>query len=291
MNAMAAKKGIIVSREQLLYWHEEERKSVRDISVLLGIGYRSAWYWMKKLDIPRRCKSQALTKTWRADFSGNLVEKAYLIGFRLGDLHVSKTEPGKGETIRVLCASSRIEQIELIRQLFEPYGFVQITPMINGLTTISCYVNKSFDFLLPKQDRIEEWTESDERCSIAFCVGYIDAEGSFGIDASGTGNLKIESYDVGILSQLYEILKRVDVVCPPPNLIKHKGTSKQKLNKDLWRLGVYRKTSMDRICYLLDPYLRHEKRRQDMAIAWQNARERLARQTNLDINQILHTKE
>jgi hypothetical protein len=291
MNRMAAKKGIKVNREQLLYWYNEERKSLRDIALLLGIDYRSLIYWMKKFDISRRCLSEALTKTWRADFSGNLDEKAYLIGFRLGDLHVSKTKPGNSATIRVLCASSKFEQIELIRQLFEPYGYVKITPMINGLTNISCYLNMTFDFLLPKQDKIEEWIVSDKKFGIAFFAGYIDAEGCFGIDSNGSGNLKVESYDVGILFQLYEILKQLDVICPPPNLIKKKDSAKQKLNKDLWRLGVYRKTSIDRLCFLLEPYLRHTKRRQDMMITWQNVRDRIARGRLVITDKTLITKE
>ena len=97
------------------------------------------------------------------------------------------------------------------------------------------------------------------------------------IDANGSANLKIETYDEGILHQLYELLTRLDITCPPPNMIKSRETSKQKLNKDLWRLGVYRKDSIDRLCYLLEPYLLHNQRRHDMLIAWQNARDRLTR--------------
>jgi hypothetical protein len=288
---MAAKKGNKVNREPLLYWYSEERKSVRDIALLLGIKDRSVIYWMKNFDISRRCMSEAHTKTWRADFSRNLDEKAYLIGFRLGDLHVSKTKPGNSATIRVLCASSKFEQIELIRQLFEPYGYVKITPRINGLTHISCYLNMTSGFLLPKQDKIEDWTLSDKEFGIAFLAGYIDAEGCFGIDSNGSGNLKIESYDVGILFQLYEILRQSDVICPPPNLIKKKDSAKQKLNKDLWRLGVYRKSSIDHLCVLLEPYLRHMKRRQDMMITWQNVRDRIVRRYLVITDKTFITKE
>jgi intein-encoded DNA endonuclease-like protein len=277
LSKMAARKGINVSKEQLLRWYHEERKSTSDIAALLEIDQANVIYWMKKLDVSRRSKSEALTKTWRADFSGDPEEKAYLIGFRLGDLHVYQTKPESGQTIRIMCASSKRAQIDLIRALFEPYGYVKITPKIDGKTAISCYVNMSFDFLLPKQDVIEEWILSDENSSIAFLAGYIDAEGSFSIDANGSANVKLETYDVGILHQLYEILTRVDVICPPPNLIKNKETAKQKLNQDLWRLGVYRRASIDRLCSLLETYLRHEQRRQDMMISWQNARDRIAR--------------
>ena len=273
---MAKRKGIEVSKEQLSQWYFEERKSTIEIGTLLGIDPTNVLYWMNKLGIQRRSRSEALTKTWRADFSGDPEEKAYLIGFRLGDLHVYQIRPGNGQTIRIMCASTRNAQIDLIRTLFEPYGYVKTTSKLDGKTAIDCYVNMSFDFLLPKQDEIEKWILSDERFSIAFLAGYIDAEGSFGIDSNGSANLKIETYDMGILRQLHETLTRLDVICPPPNMIKNKETSNQKLNQNLWRLGVYRKASMERLCPLLESHLLHEQRRYDMMIAWQNARERLA---------------
>lgn len=272
---MAAKKGIKVNRDQLSRWYHDERKSTIEIAALLGIDQANVIYWMNKLDIPRRSKSEAHTKTLRADFSGNLEEKAYLIGFRLGDLHVYHLKPDSGQTIRIMCASSKGAQIKLIQSLFASYGFVNVTSKIDGKTGIDCYVNMSFDFLLPKQDEIENWILSDERFSLAFLAGYIDAEGSFGIDMNGSANLKVESYDMGILHQLHGILTQLDIACPPPNLVKSKEYAKQKLNQDVWRLGVYRKSSIDRLCALLDAYLRHEDRRRDMMIAWQNVRNRI----------------
>jgi len=271
---MAAPKGIRVSREQLERWYYGEGKTTSDIAELLGINQSTVIYWMNKLGVPRRSSAEALTKTWRADFSGSLVEKAYLLGFRLGDLHVYKIRPKSGKTIRVVCASSKMAQIDLIRALFEPYGYVKITLKADGNTMISCYLNMSFAFLLPKQDGFESWILADDECSIAFLAGYIDAEGSFRIDANGSGNLKIESYDVTILHQLYAVLARLGVLCPLPCLIKEKETASCKLNQDVWHLGVYRKTSLDRLCTLLDPCLRHEQRRRDMMIVWQNVRGR-----------------
>lgn len=275
MAKMAKRKGIQVSKEQLVQWYFEEKKSAIEIASLLGIDPTNVLYWMKKLGVERRNQSAAHTKTRRADFSGRLEEKAYLKGFRLGDLHVYKAKPD-GQTIRLMCASGRQAQINLIRSLFEPYGYVKVTHKLDGKTAIDCYVNMSFDFLLPKQDKIDEWILSDEKYCLAFLAGYIDAEGSFGIDANGSANLKIETYDIGILRQLHEILTQLDVTCPPPAMIKSKETAKQKLNQNLWRLGVYRKAAMERLCSLLEPYIRHEDRRRDMLIAWQNARDRLA---------------
>lgn len=271
---MAAKKGIKVNRAQLHRWYHDEGKSTLAIADRLGVTPSSVLYWMNKLDVPRRTKSDALTKTLRVNFNGDYVEKSYLIGFRLGDLHVYKIRPKSGKTIRVMCASTKKAQIELIKKLFEPYGHIKVTSKANGVTDISCYLDMSFDFLLPKQDAIESWILGDDKYSLAFLAGYLDAEGSFGIDANGSANLKVESYDVTILYQLHDVLVRFDILCPPPRLIKMKGKANQKLNQDLWRLGVYRKASLDRLFTLIEPYLRHENRRRDMMIAWQNIHER-----------------
>jgi transposase len=78
---LAARKDIKVTREQLTSWYYDEGKSTREIAELLGIGQANVVYWMNKLEISRRSKSEALTKTLRRDFSGDLAEKAYLIGF------------------------------------------------------------------------------------------------------------------------------------------------------------------------------------------------------------------
>jgi len=63
------------------------------------------------------------------------------------------------------------------------------------------------------------------------------------------------------ISELYEVLVRFDVVCPPPRLIKRKEDARYQLSQDVWRLGAYRKQSLDRLCSLLEPCLRHGQRR------------------------------
>lgn len=73
---------------------------------------------LREYNIPvrDRASASAIAKIAypRRDFSGDLVEKAYLLGFRQGDLHVNWVNEG-GRMIRVECASTRREQIDLIR--------------------------------------------------------------------------------------------------------------------------------------------------------------------------------
>jgi len=72
-------------------------------------------------------------------FSGSLEEKAYMIGFRLGDLNVYK--PYKNSQIYVVrCHTTLQDQVEVIQSLFSPYGGVKICQSDNGFT-INCFVD------------------------------------------------------------------------------------------------------------------------------------------------------
>ena len=77
---------------------------------------------MKEYGLLARGPSITQLQYPKFDFSKNLIEKAYLIGFRQGDLHV-KLSPS-GNLIRVDCTSTKEEQIELFKNLFQKYGFI-----------------------------------------------------------------------------------------------------------------------------------------------------------------------
>jgi hypothetical protein len=71
--------------------------------------------------------------------------------------------------------------------------------------------------------------------------------------------------------------KGLGVACPPPCLTAPRGTNisgKYKSRHDRWTFGVYRKASLHRLCELLEPHLRHAKRRTDMYAVWANVIER-----------------
>lgn len=52
------------------------------------------------------------------------------------------------------------------------------------------------------------------------------------------------------------------------------GSSGIKSSKDYWELVVNRKVSLNQLCELLEPYLKHVKRRADMYAVWANVIER-----------------
>jgi len=70
---------------------------------------------LEEYRINRRSAAEAATLYPKTDFSGDLIEKAYLIGFRQGDLYVARPNEA-GITLLITCSSTKHEQVALIRQ-------------------------------------------------------------------------------------------------------------------------------------------------------------------------------
>ncbi len=133
---------------------------------------------MKNYGLRTRKPDYYHTKYKKSDFSGDMKEKAYLIGFRLGDLYV-KLLPSR-KLITVGTTSTKIEQIRLFKKLFKKYGNVWISKKRkDGNRTFMVLLNRSFDFLLLKKDYIPKWIQSDRKYFLSFAAGYTDAEGCF----------------------------------------------------------------------------------------------------------------
>lgn len=69
----------------------------------------------KSYGIPSRGLANRASKYKKHNFSGDLLEKAYMIGFRLGDLNVYSPK----NIICVRCSSTKRAQIKLIKNLFK----------------------------------------------------------------------------------------------------------------------------------------------------------------------------
>lgn len=259
--------GVQVSVGELkdLYWEQE--LSQAKIAAKLGCSPTTVLRKMRAFNIQSRSIARALQAYPKQDFSGDKVEKAYLIGFRLGDLHVKLRE--HGQTIRVDCSSTKTEQTDLIDSLFNRYGHIWCSkPDKRGKVVIVCYLNTTFAFLLPQEDRIETWIRQNKQCFLAFAAGYIDAEGCIYSNLSQRrACLQLRSYDKNILHQLYNGLLKLGISCPAPRMIRAKGTPDKRgivNKKDTWCLGVYSRASLSKLFTLISPYLKHAKRRRDM---------------------------
>lgn len=227
---------------------------------------------MKKLKIYKIStrtiqQGKALTKPRykRKNFIGTNEEKAYLIGFRLGDLYVSKTHPNS-PTIRISSNSTKNQQLKLIRKLFSPYGHVkEIGPDKKGATNIRSYLNNTFKFLIPKYSNIPSWVLKSKKYSVSFFAGYVDAEGTFAINNRNQPLFSIKSQDKGIMSDIHKyILPKINVKTRF-QFVRAKDSVMLgiKSNKDVFGIFVYNKRDLSSILTALLPYLKHKKRKGD----------------------------
>jgi hypothetical protein len=275
----------------------EQKRSIPQIAELYGWGRETIRLRMLEYNIPIRSFSEKTrvqhgTHEEYKDFSGDAHEKAYLIGFRIGDLHVRREHAGS-EGIRLACTSSKPEQIHLIEQLYGKYGHVTKNEewrlSLRGLlrcVKISVSLNETFDFLLDHPTRISDWIFADPNLFLAFFGGFVDAEGSFHLkrrtNVVAQGRFSIKNTDKIVLEQCRERLLRLGIGCS--NLSKVYDAGRQTsargvfATKALWGFAVEEKESVLRLIELLAPYIHHAKRSDDMDrvranVEWRSSKE------------------
>ena len=269
-----------------MWLYTVDQRSTIEIAQQLDVCHDTVCDRLEKRGIGRRNLSVAHTIYLRDDFSGDPLEKAYLQGFCYGDVTIAMCNEGPNcVTIQVSAGTTRPMQLQLYHELFSPYGHASSSQTPSGCCHFKCNLNMSFAFLLEQQDCIPAWILQDlqkgnESPLLSFTAGYTDAEGHFHVRADGkNSDFRLRSYDVGVLRQLQVLFNgRLGIFCPPVHLDAPQGTpikgTLYSTNDDCWCLGVYRKASLYQLCELLDPYMKHADRRQDMYAVQANVRAR-----------------
>lgn len=87
---LGLRRSIVIPHEVITELYQKQKLSETKTAEKLGCSRHSIETRMHLYGIKPRSYREANTKYPKSDFSGDLVEKAYLIGFRLGDLSVDK---------------------------------------------------------------------------------------------------------------------------------------------------------------------------------------------------------
>jgi len=258
-----------ISKNILLNLYQNKRLSLKQIGNLYGMTASGVLKRMRKHNISMRNSWETNTGV-KKPFDGTPEEKAYMIGFRLGDLGVRKSSP-KTKMILVGTNTTKKEQIELCRHLFGKYSKVWVSkPNIIGVMSFSTILHPSFDFLLPKNDCVEDWIASDNKIMVAFTAGYIDAEGSFGV-YNKRAKFRVGSYDKGILKRINTWLKQNKI----KSILELERKKKAGQNKDFWRITVNEAKSLLILYGLIFPFMMHRKRKMNFNEVKQNVASRL----------------
>ena len=185
-----------------------------------------------------------------------------MLGFRYGDLNVY-VPPGASETVVVRCHTTQAVQSRLFEKILKRYGTITVSRNARSMH-LNCYLNNSFRFLIGKYPReMRELVRSDDNVFWAFAAGYIDAEGTFGLN-QGRGRFKIDAYDRLILADIHAFLLDHGIRSKF-RVIARKGENDYGWvwKQDVWRLSVNEGGSLERLIHFLEPYLLHAKRKAD----------------------------
>lgn len=265
---------INISKEELTELYLNQRLSSREIAKIFNCAHSAIDRKIHLAKLPIRNLAQAHIIYPRTNFSGNLIEKAYLIGFRIGDLRVRKFYKNS-ETIHIDCGSTKIEQINLIKSLFSPYGRVWVgKPNKRRAMQIECFLNDSFSFLLSKEPPL--WVFKNKISFARFLAGFTDAEGSIFISGK-QAHYALGNYDLSLLKKIRKTLEKVGIKTQRITKSARKGliaSHGYKYNNDYWTLGLSRKVELIKLFNLIGPHLKHRKRIRQMKIAIKDITER-----------------
>ncbi|TSC70207.1 MAG: hypothetical protein CEO12_522 [Parcubacteria group bacterium Gr01-1014_46] len=257
---MGAQK-IVVSKKLLQKLYIKDNLTPHKIGEILGCSFKTIRNRLEEHSIPFKDPAYARMSYDKKDFKGTLKERAYMIGFRMGDLNVYKKSPDS-YTIVVRCHTTQEQQVSVIKSLFSKFG--KVTASHNdGHFQVNCFLNNSFSFLLKKDDSVWKWIKNidDDIVAFSFISGYTDAEGNFIIN-QGKARFKIDSYDSSILNWMSRWLKKKGIN-NKLRIIYKKGEkipSQSPFPKDLWRLNINDMKSLRLFILRLRFLLRHKTR-------------------------------
>lgn len=262
-----------ITKNQLEQLYLKQKLSTWRIEKKLNIPRSTIHRKLKEFSVPTRDISDSHIIYQKKNFSGNLLEKAYLIGFRIGDLGVRKQGPNS-KTIVVATGSTIKEQIALVNRLFESYGHIWIKEAKYHKINIYVILNQSFDFLLSKE--FPAWVETDKSLFFAFLAGFSDAEGTISI-FDKRAYYSLGNYDGNLLKLIYCNLNRFGINCKKPTRDNRKG----KLNSqgypyrsNYWSLHVHKKQDLLRLLQELKHYIKHKNKLQSLNSAIVNIQNR-----------------
>jgi len=203
---------------------------------------------------------QAVSKYERKPFSGDKIEKAYLVGLRYGDLDAVR----HGRAIRVRVSTTHPAMAELFESLLSPFGMVHRYPRKAQFTgyewTLECDLDSSFEFLL-KKPRIAELELLGEGEFSAFLAGFFDAEGSLFLHQKSSGpapEANITNTDRDILVYLASRLFNLGIFSKLS--LSNRVLEETGFNSILpmWRLDIWRFESVRKLARAMR--LRHAEK-------------------------------
>jgi len=274
---------IDVPESKLIELYVEKKLSTWKIEKILKISRSTVHRKLKSMK-KIRTRSQAHIIYERRSFDGSLKEKAYIIGFSLGDLRARKFYKNS-ETIFVDCGSTKIDQINLFKNLFEKYGKVWTgKPDSKGRIQMQVLLNMSFEFLLNCEKEFYKWIDGNPKYFIHFLAGFTDAEGSIFLRKDKNPTFAIGNYNKKVLEKIRENLRKIDIETKKIFQDKHLYVNSEGYKRKGFycHFRVDRRGTIVKLLGVLKPYLRHKKRINDLNTAIKSINNKIKIETRGD---------
>ncbi|MBI2649334.1 MAG: LAGLIDADG family homing endonuclease [Thaumarchaeota archaeon] len=201
---------------------------------------------LHKRGIRLRDKIEALIKTItkhpKTPFSGDLKEKAYLLGFAQGDLYVTR----HGRAIRVKTGTTHPALMEL---------FATSTPWTEYEWSLTSDLDTSFDFLHDKYSSIPKSVPRDFGTYLHYLAGIFDSEGSIYMNSHSWFEIAIANTDKEMLESIRNLLNRNSFSAK----IVLGGPSQLGEGNNVWHLRIWRREEVRRFIEIV-PVKHPEKR-------------------------------
>ena len=291
----------------ILQLYKTEGKTLEEISDILGISKSTA---RKHIARQIQLRPTSMPRYPRTPFSGDNLEKAYLLGYRAGDVNVFQDS---ALTVTARVSTTHQAMLEMFRAIFAQYGHCLMTPrrvFLAGFDwQIKAYLDNSFRFLIPKPNG----PPSETRLLYVFIAGFGDSDGCW----SASNDYGKTTFSFNLTSRRRDLLGSIATALhkegyhPHVYLSREKGTIKMvngrnetraiTLTDDTWTLVMKRKEDVKRLARNVLPYSRHQEKIAKMELIldahnedWAEMGpkfERLRQQIRLETNEVISRAE
>ena len=248
--------------------------STRQIAKYFHRGQRMIWRHLSKV-MKLRLSLWDGPKYPKRPFSGDLIEKAYLLGFRYTDISACRHR----KQIQAWLSTTHPAMLNLFADLFSKYSIVKCYPIKKGENqgyewTIYCYLNRSFEFLDATKN-FPSWILKNDVVFLSFFAGCVDGDGSISIERRRHELwypvIRLCSQNKSMLHRIFQKLKEMGYH-PTINVTQNKGSvtyRKYRLNNDLWTLCLHKRSEIIHLLKYLP--LKHAEKVEKQKIILENA--------------------
>jgi len=176
---MTMKRGNELVEDRIVRFYIKKKLSLKQIAKKFNASESGIKWILIKKKVKLRSKREGLLlvkrKYEKPPFKGTEMEKAYLMGITLGDLHVRNTS---NFTIEANTTTTREAMIKLLISTFEKYtdGIYWYSEEKKGFR-FCAYLDRSFDFLISVKKNVNMIEEFNKKEFLSFLAGFFDAEG------------------------------------------------------------------------------------------------------------------